>query len=60
VPDFAATTSYREGVARTLAWFDADSARRLIDDDANAKWDRLIAAWESAMTQGVAAFKGSA
>jgi nucleoside-diphosphate-sugar epimerase len=46
VPDFAATTRFRDGVARTIAWFDADPARRLIDDDANQKWDRLIAVYQ--------------
>jgi nucleoside-diphosphate-sugar epimerase len=46
VPDFVATTRYRDGVARTIAWFDADPARRLVDDAASARWDRLIAAYE--------------
>jgi nucleoside-diphosphate-sugar epimerase len=46
VPDFVCTTRYREGIARTVAWFDADPARRQIDEDANAAWDRLIAAYE--------------
>lgn len=45
VPDFAATTPLREGIARTIAWFDADPARQVIDHEANAKWDRLIAAY---------------
>jgi nucleoside-diphosphate-sugar epimerase len=46
VPDFVCTTRYREGIARTIAWFDADPARRQIDEDASAAWDRLIAAYE--------------
>jgi nucleoside-diphosphate-sugar epimerase len=46
VPDFVCTTRYREGIARTVAWFDADPARRQIDEEANAAWDRLIAAYE--------------
>jgi len=46
VPDFVATTRFREGMARTLTWFDADRARQQIDDDANSAWDRLIAAYE--------------
>ena len=46
VPDFVATTRFRDGVARTIAWFDADPARALIDDGANQKWDRLIAAYQ--------------
>jgi nucleoside-diphosphate-sugar epimerase len=46
VPDFVATTRFREGVARSVAWFDADPRRQQIDDEANAAWDRLIAAYE--------------
>jgi nucleoside-diphosphate-sugar epimerase len=46
VPDFNTTTRYRDGIARTIAWFDADPARQQIDAEANAAWDRLIAAYE--------------
>jgi nucleoside-diphosphate-sugar epimerase len=53
VPDFVATTRFRDGVARTITWFDADPARRLIDDDSNRSWDRLIAAYQ----RGLAAAK---
>ena len=27
VPGFAATTRYRDGIARTIAWFDADPSQ---------------------------------
>ncbi len=46
VPDFAATTTLRDGVARSIAWYDAEPARRVIDHDANATWDKLIAAYQ--------------
>jgi len=46
VPDFVATTRFRDGIVRSVKWFDADPARREIDDEANAAWDRLIAAYE--------------
>ena len=46
MPDFAATTSFREGMIRCVEWFDADPARQVIDAEANATWDRLIAAYE--------------
>jgi nucleoside-diphosphate-sugar epimerase len=46
VPDFVATTRFREGIASTISWFDADPARRQIDDQANADWDRLIVAYQ--------------
>ncbi|HXT12308.1 MAG TPA: SDR family oxidoreductase [Candidatus Angelobacter sp.] len=46
VPDFAATTKLRDGVAKSIAWYDADPSRQIIDHEANAKWDKLIAAYE--------------
>jgi nucleoside-diphosphate-sugar epimerase len=51
VPGYCATVGFAEGVRRTLAWFDADPARQEIDAHANARWDKLIAAYE----QGAAA-----
>jgi nucleoside-diphosphate-sugar epimerase len=51
VPDFKATTPFQEGIARTLAWFDADERRRQIDGEANANWDRLIAAYDRGLQQ---------
>ena len=36
VPDFVATTRFREGIARTIRAFDADPKRRSIDQEANA------------------------
>jgi nucleoside-diphosphate-sugar epimerase len=49
VPDFVATTRFREGIARTIRWFDTDRKRQLIDHAANTKWDRLIAAYDRAL-----------
>jgi nucleoside-diphosphate-sugar epimerase len=46
VPDYVATTRFRDGIARTVKWFDADPARQLIDAEANVAWDKLIAAYE--------------
>jgi nucleoside-diphosphate-sugar epimerase len=46
VPDFVATTRFRDGIARSVKWFDADPARQEIDAEANAAWDKLIAAYE--------------
>ena len=46
VPDFVATTRFRDGMARSVKWFDADPARQEIDAAANAAWDKLIAAYE--------------
>jgi nucleoside-diphosphate-sugar epimerase len=46
VPEFIATTSFREGMEQSVKWFDADPARQEIDAAANADWDRFIAAYE--------------
>jgi nucleoside-diphosphate-sugar epimerase len=44
VPGFRARTSFAEGMARSLAWFDADAARRVVNEKANAMIERVIAA----------------
>jgi hypothetical protein len=46
VPDFVATTRFRDGIARSIKWFDADPARQEIDSAASAAWDKLIATYE--------------
>jgi len=46
VPDFIATTRFRQGIAQTLSWFEGDPARCEVDDEANAWWDRVISAYE--------------
>jgi len=45
VPDFVCTTPYPTGIARTMAWFDADAARRQVDDATNALQDRIVQAY---------------
>jgi nucleoside-diphosphate-sugar epimerase len=56
VPDYVATTRYREGIARTIAWFDADASRRNIDGEACALWDRLIGAYDRGLRAAAAEF----
>jgi nucleoside-diphosphate-sugar epimerase len=56
VPDYSATTRFREGIARTIAWFDADPSRKVIDHEANAQWDRLIAAYDRGLKSAVTEF----
>ena len=46
VPEFVATTRFRDGIKASIAWYDAEPSRRTIDEDLNGKWDRLIAAYE--------------
>ena len=58
VPDYVAPTRFRDGVARSIAWFDADPARQLVDAESNRTWDRLIAAYERGLTAAKAEFGG--
>jgi len=60
VPDFRATVPFAQGVRRTLAWFDADPARRQIDEEANAAWDKLIEAYEGAVSEVIRRFRSRA
>lgn len=46
VPGFSANTPFAEGIARSVAWFDADPRRQVVDTEVSANWDRLIAAYE--------------
>lgn len=54
VPDFRATTPFARGIERTLAWFEADPARRQIDEAADRQWDRLIDAYQQGLRQAQA------
>lgn len=49
VPGFTATIPYREGIRRSVAWFEADPARQRIVPANDAIHDRLLAAWAKAM-----------
>jgi len=59
VPDYCATTPFARGIRETLAWFDADAARRQIDEEANARWDKLIEAYEKGQAEAMRAFGAS-
>ena len=56
VPDFRTTVPFAEGIRRTVAWFDADPARQVVDTEMDASWDRLIAAYEKGLAVAIAAF----
>ncbi len=58
VPDFTATTRYRDGIRRTIAWYDADPSRQQIDAAAGAEWDKLIASYERGIAAAVRDFSG--
>jgi nucleoside-diphosphate-sugar epimerase len=44
VPTYQAVILFREGIKRTLAWFDADEKRRRIDDKVNQEMDMILEA----------------
>lgn len=54
VPDFATRHYFRDSIHESIAWFEADPSRRTIDDKANVRWDRIIAAYTAAVDQAVA------
>jgi nucleoside-diphosphate-sugar epimerase len=51
VPGFLATIPFREGIRRTLAWFDADPSRRRVDESVNAEMDRILVAYGEQVSQ---------
>jgi len=48
VPEFHATTTWAQGVRKAIEWFEADPARRTIDEPYNQLWDKIIAAYQVA------------
>ena len=57
VPDYRATVPFVHGIRRTMAWFDADPARRQIDEEADARWDRLIDAYQRGAAEALRLFR---
>jgi nucleoside-diphosphate-sugar epimerase len=49
VPEYEATVPLAAGVRESVAWLDAEESRRQIDDEANARWDRLVLVYEEAL-----------
>jgi len=60
VPDYVATTRFRDGIAQTIAWYDADPQRQVIDAEATANWDKLLQAYDRGLAAAVAAFRPAA
>ena len=57
VPEYSATTTFADGVRQTLAWFNADPARKQIDDRLNATMDKLVTAYEQGISRAVSSFR---
>jgi nucleoside-diphosphate-sugar epimerase len=45
VPGYAAVIPYHEGIRRSLAWFDADLARRRVSPETDSEIDTLVEGW---------------
>jgi nucleoside-diphosphate-sugar epimerase len=56
VPGYCATTTFAEGIRRSLAWFNADPSRKQIDHQVNATTDKLISAYEKGLREAVRGF----
>jgi nucleoside-diphosphate-sugar epimerase len=48
VPEFQPRVSFAEGMARSVAWFDADPARRVVNRVASDNIERVLSAWSRA------------
>ncbi|MFW5830193.1 MAG: NAD-dependent epimerase/dehydratase family protein [Planctomycetota bacterium] len=48
VPDFNPTIRFSDGIRRTLAWFDADPKRKVIDPGGDALIEKLLTAYDQA------------
>ena len=59
VPAFSTKTRFAEGITRTIAWFDAEPSRKIIDPETNQRWDKLAAAYQAALIQARASFWGA-
>jgi nucleoside-diphosphate-sugar epimerase len=51
VPEFKAVVPFEQGIRESVAWFDADPSRQLIDQDANALWDRVASVYVEALAR---------
>jgi nucleoside-diphosphate-sugar epimerase len=45
VPEFRPKVTFAEGMARSIAWFDADAARRTVSPATNETIERVLSAW---------------
>lgn len=49
VPDYVATCRYRDGIKKSIAYYDSDPARQLVDEVANSNYNKLISAYQSGL-----------
>jgi nucleoside-diphosphate-sugar epimerase len=58
VPGYLATTPFKVGIARSVAWFDASPQRQQVDVEADRQMDKLIEAYEQGLQSAVRLFRG--
>jgi len=51
VPEFRPQIGFGEGVARSVAWYDADPARRVPSAETNVRIERVLAAQRRALAR---------
>jgi len=51
VPDYVCSIPFSRGAEGIVAWYDADPARRKINEEFNKTCDRLLAAWKKVMPE---------
>jgi hypothetical protein len=56
VPEFRVKVPFAREVRESVAWFGAYSARRAVDDAANALWDQLATVYAGALSDYGAAY----
>jgi nucleoside-diphosphate-sugar epimerase len=49
VPEYRTRITFAEGVARSIAWYDADASRRVVNEETNRRIDRVIDAQRRAL-----------
>jgi len=56
VPDYTATTTFAQGIRKSIQWFDGDPARQQVDMETVAIWDKIIAGYEKGLNDTVRTF----
>jgi nucleoside-diphosphate-sugar epimerase len=53
VPGFQAVIPFREGIRRTLRWFEADARRQRVDEMINQQFERILKAYGERMAESL-------
>ena len=51
VPDYAAIIPFTHGAEEIMAWYEADPARQVVDEELDRLMDKIITAYESALIE---------